>query len=97
MGVLYPFKKRQFDSSAYKNYVVISVIVVTLALPFATIITSLSTGGYVIDTSPPSLCFARNYLYGFLLFLLPISINMGIVMTVIILLLYIITAKVRAN
>ena len=91
VGVVFPFKKKYIDSSGYSKYIHLTVVLLSLLVPIGPAVSAEFLGGFTINSSPPSLCLPRNTLSWFLALALPVTVFLGLAVSLLILLIYKIT------
>ena len=96
LGAAFPFKKKYIESSGYFKYIHLIVILLSLLVPVGPVLSAEFVGGFGINSSPPSLCVPRNSLSAFVALVLPVSLSLGIAMSLLLLLIYKVT-KVRVR
>ena len=80
-GVAFPFRMRWLENSGYTRHMHVTVVVVSLLLPFGPALVPFSTGGFVNDGSPPNFCIARGSWSAFVSLILPNCIYIGVSIT----------------
>ena len=91
LGVVFPFKKKYIHSSGYSKYVHLAVVLLSLLIPIGPAVLAEFVGGFQINGSPPSLCVPRNPISGFVAFVLPITVLLGLAVSLLVLLIYKVT------
>ena len=83
-GISFPFRTRVIRERGRCRHVHIAMVIVGLFIPCIPVVVTLGTGGYGTTRFPPILCTAKNGAAIFYSLVLPISLYLGTVVSLLV-------------
>jgi len=83
-GILFPFRTRVIRETGRCRHVHIVMVIMGLILPCIPVAVTLGTGGYAMTRFPPILCTAKNGAAIFYSLVLPVSLYLGTVVSLLV-------------
>ena len=83
-GILFPFRTRVIRETGRCRHVHIAMVIMGLIVPCIPVAVTLGTGGYAMTRFPPILCTAKNGAAIFYSLVLPVSLYLGTVVSLLV-------------